>query len=288
MSQQHVRRKRRPRFQKPDTINIILGSLAVILVFAWGGLYWKESSNQSLVVSADGAALNQYAELQADGVETNIPESTSPAGAVKPAATDQAAKPAEQATEPPAEEGKGATIPEAATTDKPAATDNESNPVQTSKPTTPVKPGQGTGTKPGKGTDAGAGAVAKPTPTPEVPEVTVTPPPVEASAKYEQEIIQVQAKCTQDMNEVLAGADTSIKELDMTDPYAFQELNQKWIDGLTNAENACTAKFEGIIERAEKDEVDSDITEGWEQKFSALMLQLQGDFEAKLLTLMGG
>ncbi|OBZ13613.1 hypothetical protein [Bacillus sp. FJAT-26390] len=285
MSQRHARRKRRPRFQKPDTINIILGSLTIILIVAWGGLYWKDSSQQALIVSADGAAQNEQAELiDLDEVVTD-PKSTPPADEAKPAVTDKAG----QATDKPAVGGEEAAPPEKETTEP----DKGSEPVQTTKPVhtakpNQVKPGAGGGAKPGttKPGTTKPGTSTPGTTNPETP--AVTEPPVNMSEKYEQEIIQLQAKCTQDMNEVLVGAEASIEQLDMSDPYAFQQLNQKWMDGLANVENTCNTKFQEKIDNAEKADVDSAITEEWQQKFSALMLQLQGEFEAKLLQLMGG
>jgi hypothetical protein len=288
MSKRHARRNRRPRFQKPDTINIILGSLTIILLFAWGGLYWKDSSQQALIVSADGAAQNEQAELvDLDEVVTD-PKSTAPAGEAKPAVTDTA----EQPTDKPVVDGEGAAPPEKETAE-PAKSDKGSVPVQTTKPVhtampNQVKPGAGGTTKPGttKPGTTKPGTTTPGTTNPETP--TETEPPVDMAEKSEQEIIQLQAKCTQDMNEVLVGAEASIEQLDMSDPYAFQQLNQKWMDGLANVENTCNSKFQEKIDNAEKADVDSAITEEWQQKFSSLMLQLQGEFEAKLLQLMGG
>ncbi|OMF21252.1 hypothetical protein BK133_28700 [Paenibacillus sp. FSL H8-0548] len=289
MSERHARKKRRPRFRKPDRINIILGSFTVLLLFAWGGLHWKESTQQSLVVNAGSAAMNSHAELLEVGLVGDNAASTSPPGVTEPIATDQADKPAEQpgveTTDQSKSSGQNAED-QGAEADKSAVEDKTSPSAQTTKPTSTAKPNQSSGSKPGGST------AVKPTPetteVPEAPVVAETKPPIPVSEKYEQEIVQIQAKCTTDMNGVLAGADASMKQLDMTDPYAFQQLTEKWMDGLANAESACTTKFNGVIEKAANDDVDPEIIESWEQTFSALMLQLQGEFETKLLQLMGG
>ncbi|WP_169087827.1 hypothetical protein [Paenibacillus sp. PL91] len=309
MSQRHARRNRRPRFQKPDTINIILGSLTIVLLFVWGGLYWKESSQQALIVNADGSAQNEQAELIDLDEPVTEPVITPPAGEVKPADAVKGDKPAEQATEKPAVGGDGAVLPEETT--KPSQPDKGSGAVQTTKPAQTEKPNQETAAKPNAGgstkpatTKPGSTKPVATKPETTKPETTEpettkpettkpetpaeTKPPVSMSEKYEQEIIQLQAKCTQDMNEVLVGAEASIEQMDQSDPYAFQALNQKWMDSLANVESTCNTNFQTKIDYAEKDNVDPAITEEWQQKFSSLMLQLQGEFEAKMLQLMGG
>lgn len=287
MGQGKTRRNRRSRFQKPDTINIILGSLTVVLLFVWGGFYWNESSQQELTVNANGAGQTAEAQPQevnkVDGAAA-VPPSASPDAAVKPAETEPAkpadtetAKPTEQAADMPADNAE--TGGEAAATTKPAvvkpaAPVKTARPVQTAKPSATNKPSQETAVKPDTTT------------TPK-PVVTETEPPESLSEKYEQQLVQLQAKCTQDMNEVLVGAEASIEKMDKSDPYAFQELNQKWSDSLAKAEDTCNTKFQGIIAKAEKDAVEPEVIEEWEQTFSNLMLQLQSEFEAKILQLMG-
>lgn len=271
MSSQHRRRSSRSRFQKPDTINIILGSLTIILLFVWGGLYWKDSTQQALTVNADGAALNEQAQPEEIEVIATGPVSTTTAGAEKPPAADQAVKPTEQPADKPG--ASEAALPEKEEAIKPAVPVKTAHPVKTTKPARTAKPNQETGTKP----EAAA-----------TPVVTETEPPISVSKKYEQQMVQIQVKCTQDMNEVLVGAESSIEQLDQSDPYAFQQLNQKWTDGLANVESACKTKFQEITANAEHDSVEPEIIEEWEQSFSSLMLQLQGEFEAKLLQLMGG
>lgn len=287
MSKHHARKKRRPRLQKPDTINIILGSLTLILLFVWGGLYWNESSQQSLIVNANGAALNEQAQLSEEELYGTAPEKTSPTVDGVPPTTDKTGKPVEQVAGKPAGSGGEAVLPEKEA-DKPAGENENPLPVQTTKPSSTTKPNKGTETKPNDGSTSTPTTKPKPTPSPDQPNVPETEAPITSTEKYEQQIVQIQAKCTQDMNDILAGAETSIAQLDMSDPYAFQELSQKWMDGLSKVEATCSTKMQGIIAQAEKDNVEAEITDKWEQTFSDLMLQLQGQFEAKLLQLMGG
>ncbi|WP_138754116.1 hypothetical protein [Paenibacillus sinopodophylli] len=283
MGQGHSRKKRRPRFQKPDTINIILGSLAVILILAWGGLYWDKSTDQSFVVNAKGAPPVIIAALDGTVIPTEVTQVVTPSSEVKTVETAPTVKPSEQAATNPDRNEEVIETPEAASEQavavkpavKPAATPR---PVQTTKPVTTSKPNKGTDAKPNTGVS----------PKPDEETAIETEPPVNAVEKYEEQMRQLQAKCTQDMNAVLAGAEASVAQLDLSDPYAFQELNQKWMDGLSNTEAACNAKLQTLIADAEGDKVEQSVTEEWEQTYSSLMLQLQGDFEAKLLQLMGG
>lgn len=324
MSQRH-RRNRRSRFQKPDTINIILGSLTIILLFVWGGLYWKESSQQALIVNADGAALNQQAQQVEPEVVADVPGSTSLTGEAEPLATGKAVEsetvdkpvvptannseeqPADNSGEQsadnlakqPADNSKEqsadkpakqpAAIPDAGSKEAAAAVEKEESvkpavpvktakPVQTTKPAKTTKPIEAISTKP----------VAAETPIPATPIVKETEKPINVSEKYEQQVLQLQAKCTHDMNEVLAGAESSIEQMDKSDPYAFQELNQKWTEKLEIAQSTCNTKFQEIIVNAQNAAVEPETTEEWEQTFSTMMLQLQAELEAKMMKLMGG
>ncbi|CAM4495296.1 outer membrane biosynthesis protein TonB [Paenibacillus endophyticus] len=280
MSQGNSRKKRRPRFSKPDTVNVILGSLAVILVLAWGGLYWDKTTDRSFVVNAKGAPPVIIAELDGTIIPSEAPPTKKPAAVVKPGKTEQAGKPNEPVAELPdsSEAPEETPVTESVDTEKPVATPRPVKTPKPAKPTSTEKPDKGTVTKPGTVS----------TPKPEEEPAVVTEPPVNPVVKYEQQLAQLQAKCTQDMGGILAGAEESVAQLDMSDPYAFQELNQKWMDGLSNAEADCNAKFQGMIASAEKDGVEQGDIEEWEQAYSSLMLQLQSEFEAKLLLLMGG
>ncbi len=117
---------------------------------------------------------------------------------------------------------------------------------------------------------------------------TETDPPISEAQKYEQEIIQVQAMCTKDMKEVLSGAESSIQQLDKTDPYAVQAWKEKLTKELAAAESKCDGKFQEVTQNAEKNSVSPKVIEEWQQTFSALKVKLQEESQAKLRQLMGG
>jgi hypothetical protein len=120
------------------------------------------------------------------------------------------------------------------------------------------------------------------------PSTDQTKKPISPAQKYEQEIIQVQAMCTKDMNEVLSGAESSIQQLDRKDPFAVRTWMEKWTKELSAAESKCDSKFQEVTQNAENNSVSPKVIEEWKQTFRALKEKLQGESKAKLQQLMGG
>ncbi|NIK79528.1 hypothetical protein FHS15_004689 [Paenibacillus castaneae] len=278
MDKQHKRKKRRRRLQKPDAINVILASITLVLLLTWGGLHWKESSEQKLLVHADGGEqvlVSEEGVGSADSEEKGL----APEGEAEPSATDEiAATPetqAEAGTETPVIDEEKSNLP---TNTKPAAPDKNNNNgnAQATKPTSTVKPN----TKPGSKPEAELPS------TTEKPGTAVTPPPVVQTGQYEQEIIELQASCTQDMNEVLVNAEESMAQLDKTDPYALLAFNDKVAKQLADVGSACDNKFQEITVRADKASVSPEVIKEWQQAYGALMEKLKGEFEAKLMKLL--
>jgi hypothetical protein len=114
------------------------------------------------------------------------------------------------------------------------------------------------------------------------PNANPTDPPISQTQKYEQEIAQVQAMCTKEMKEVLGGAESSMQQLDKTDPFAFQAWNDNLTKELAAAESDCDGKFQEITGNAEKNSISPTVIEEWRQTFSALKVTLQGESKAKL------
>jgi hypothetical protein len=120
------------------------------------------------------------------------------------------------------------------------------------------------------------------------PSIDPTNPPISPVQNYEKEIIQVQVMCTKDMKEVISGAESSIRQLDKTDPTAVQAWREKRTKELADAESKCDGKFQDVSQNAENDSVSPKVIEEWKQTFIDLKEKLQGESEAKLLQLMGG
>lgn len=278
MEQKQKRKKRRHRLQKPDAVNIILASLAVVLVAAWGGLHWKDSSKSETVHASSGEIV--YLDLDAPK-PADPGEKDGAAGTDKlPPKGDGAAAPdpnASQTNEEPTVSGDGDS--DTTAQPKPAqtadgATDKDKNTSNTggSKPTSPAKPDPAPSKKPDvEAPSEGQG-----------PSTPVTPPPMSETQQYEQEIIGIQAACTQEMNEVLVSAQDSMKELDANDPYAILAWHDQWAKALGDSGASCDVKFQGVVQNAEKAFVSTKVIEGWKQSYNTLMNELKSEFEAKL------
>jgi hypothetical protein len=254
MGQLRKRRKRRRGFRKPDAVIVTLSSVAVILLLVWGGLYWKESSERALIVPANGEGQVEQ-ELQEDGgLQTTDPEGLNSGVDEQPSTTTgETVAPAEQSKQNPV------TKPQ---TQSPVKSESNSTPSNHSPSTAET---------------------SSPSPS-----IVQTNPPISPAQKYKQEIIQVQAMCTKNMNEVLSGAESSIQQLDRKDPLAVRAWMEKWTKELSDAESQCDSKFQEVSQNAENDSVSTKVIEEWKQTFSALKEKLQGESKAKLQQLMGG
>jgi hypothetical protein len=122
----------------------------------------------------------------------------------------------------------------------------------------------------------------------EPPSAKQTDPPVSQAQKYEQAMVQVKAKCTESMNKVLSDAETSIRQLDRTDPAAVREFQTKLMKELGAAESLCDAEFQEVSQKAEQDSVSPAVIEEWKQTFNALKEKLREESKAKLQQMMGG
>jgi hypothetical protein len=109
---------------------------------------------------------------------------------------------------------------------------------------------------------------------------------ISPAEKYEQKIIQVQAICTQDMNEVLRGAELSIEQLDRTNPLAVQTWKENLTKEIAAAESQCDGKFEEVSRNAVNDSVLPRVIEEWKQNFKTMKEKLQSESEAKLQKLL--
>jgi hypothetical protein len=266
MGQRRRRRIRHRGFRKPDTAIVALASLVIVLLLVWGGLYWEESSDRALIVHAGGEdqvdqALGEEQPSSAAG--TDAPVEQSDHTPVTDPEKESDTKTESQGTKEPESEG-------AAEHESPSVNKPESSTV--SKPDSPSA----------SESDSPSATQTDP------PSATPTDPPISKTQKYEQEITQVQAMCTKDMNEVLSGAESGIRKLDRSDPYEVKAWNDKWTKEMETAESKCDGDFQAVTAKADNDSVSPNVIEGWKETFSAMKVKLQGESKAKMQQLMGG
>jgi len=318
MGQQRKRRKRRREFRKPDAVIVILGSLTIVLLLVWGGLYWKETSERTQIVHAGGKKQFEQAMHNDIGQQTADSEPFYSEGYDQPAIAGETLDPApraddesaindeahrlpqasESAQETVAQPGKRSPVNSnshgAAETDKSSAIESNSpnetgselpNAMETERPSmtgTPL-PNE-TETEWPSSVETGTPNAAETG----SPIANPIDPPISQTQKYEQEITQVQAMCTKEMKEALGGAESSFQQLDKKDPFAFQAWNENLTKDLAAAETKCDGKFQETIINAEKDSISPTAIEEWRQTFNALKVTLQGESKAKLQQWTGG
>jgi hypothetical protein len=266
---QRIRRKRRRRLQKPDTVIVVLASLAVLLLFVWSGLYWKESSERTVAATLnEGISLTGEASMpkeQVDdkpdvtGDDPQLPEANGP--------TQEAVnKPETKTTTEPNSPSINQT--ESPSTVKP----NSPNTSQTESPSTeePNSPSASQTEPP---------STSEPT----SPSAAIPDSPIKEAQKFEQEIVQVQAICTKGMEAIQTGADTSVQQLDKTDPAAIQAWKEKWTNELSAAEAECDRKFLEVSQNAEQNNVSEKVIKEWQQTFNHLKKEIYGESEMKKL-----
>ncbi len=107
-------------------------------------------------------------------------------------------------------------------------------------------------------------------------------------SKYEQKLVELKAKCMKDMNVILEGAESSIPQLDKTNPVEVQAWQDKITNEVSNAESVCERNYLDLIQAAEKDAVSASKIDEWTLTYNALIVKLQDESRAKLQSLMGG
>lgn len=293
MGKQHKSMKRR-RFQKPDTINIILGSITFCLLLTWGGLHWKTSNEKGIVIHAAGSEQSgQTAQLEDGQQATSSPGVNAEDGGTKTPGGEQTAEPTvgQETPESPADgqsEGQGEISgSDQAAKPNPGATDVPNKPVD--KNPSDKGPGRTDNPNLSKPKPPSVKPTVPPGVTPtDPPVIAPTEPPVNQTVKYKQEIIKVQVMCTQDMNDILIEADSAIQDVDIFDPIAFQKFNEQLLNKMATAESKCDNMFKVVIQNAEKDSVSPNVLEEWKQTFYELKEELLAEYEANLQKLMGG
>lgn len=124
---------------------------------------------------------------------------------------------------------------------------------------------------------------------PESPNVAESNSPLSDTLEFEQEIVQVQAICTKNMEAIQSGVDTSLQQLNKTDPVAIQAWKEKWTNELSVAEAKCDNEFLEVSRNAEQNHVSETVIKEWQQTFNQLKKKLYGESGTKKLEYyMGG
>lgn len=278
MGQQRIRKRRRRRFRKPDIAIFILSTITILLLFLWGGLYWKESSENKLIVNAseqeefqqilledNDLLLLDVEDITAEAVEENIELVETGDVSANPGTQVQTNKDAQGSQTSTNQSTPSQALPDAQSTTKP---DDSST----------TKPDDSSTTKPD---DSSTTDVASPS----AVQLDSTANLIE---KYEQEFTQLQEKCRKDMRAALSDAESSMQQLDKSDPRNVIAWRDQLNAELSTAESTCDDSFQRIVQNAENDAVSADVIEGWSQKYDDLKAKLQEESEAKLQQLMGG
>ncbi|WP_018755701.1 hypothetical protein [Paenibacillus terrigena] len=277
MGQQRIRKKRRRRIQKQNIPIVILSSITIILLFVWGGLYWRESTKIALNDPKEEYVMN-WDELDA------LPPIGSEDGKTTPVANGQAGEqqvsdgvkqPEAAKQEIKTEQSKA--VKNVIETEQPGAAKLTKGPVTKSnepskaKSDTPKQPsGKSDSTDKNSNSSSQSETIAS------------------KESKYEQELLKLKAKCMKDMDVILEGAETSFSKLDKTNPTEVQSWQDKITVEVSNAQSACERNYLDLIQSAEKDSVSASIIDEWTLTYNALIVKLQDESREKLQKLMVG
>lgn len=315
MGTQRIRKKRRRRFRKPNPLIVILASITIILLFVWGGLYWKESSEEALIVPTNGKEQNQKAEIEGEkgSINANNEESSGMNSTLKEEPLiDEMGEPTVASEDTIEGGGISPTTKESEKNEdtfakldgKPDVKLEVQTPTErdTSLPTQPrtnsqlpTHPNTSTTTNSDSSTTTKMDSsttvdVDSPRTTDETDsssgkqvDVMVTP-----TEKYEQKMIQIEENCRKDMKVVLNSAEASIQKVNTRSIVAVQTWKENTTLEITTAESKCEVTYQELIRTAEKDVVSATVIEKWKQTYNTLKAGLQDESRAKMQRLMGG
>ncbi|GGH15450.1 hypothetical protein [Paenibacillus segetis] len=308
MGQHRIRKRRRRRFHKPDVAVSILACLTIILLFVWGGLYWKESSEKMPVVNASVQDQTEPPLMQGENglpikdeeyKNTELVDTLQAIEEVEDHAGNNADELAENQE---TSQTEAASDSQAGKMNKPNAIDNSAKPDSSSSSLT--KPETKSSTKPNESEPTKTGPLSSMKPDEQeqnlvesdstgslvtgTPSVTPTAPAVSKVEKYEEEFTKIQGKCTKDMKAVLSGAESNAQQLDKRDPRVVLAWRDNLNAELATAESTCEGTFQGLIQTAENEQVSDNAIEKWKQTYTDLKVKLREESEAKLKELMGG
>lgn len=290
MSTERIRKRRRRRFRKPKPLIVILSSITILLLFVWGGLYWKESSEKALIDNTNGNESSQQTQEENEGqstitegpldmdIEINSEEHPSimddelTAGAPDPS-TSLGETGVDRTITKPAEQVK-------TQSDSP---EHIKTPLQTpSQP--PSSSQQQTTTQPQPSSQPTSDYTSQVEPKSSSSKETTDGATI--VQKYEQEMIKLETSCRNDMNKALNKANTSFQKLNKSNIADVQAWKENLNIEITTAESTCEAAYQDLIRAAEKEDVPIHVIEEWSQTYIALKVRLQDESKAKIQQLM--
>lgn len=300
MGKQRIRKRRRRRFHKPDKTISILACSTIILLFVWGGLYWKESSEKKQLVNAsaqDETQQNSRGEVGSPIIDDEnwYAEIDDPVQTIEEVGDLGGENTIDTVVNGEASHTLDASDPQVGKTNK----SNAINPLNPDASSSPMKPETNSSSKTNKSGPAKSESFDPVEPNEQQqnssgslvtgsPSMNQTAPVVSKVEKYEEEFTKVQGKCTKDMKVVLSGAESNIQQLDKQDPRVVLAWRDNLDTELAAAKSTCDGTFQELIQAAENDEVSANVIEKWKQTYDDLKVKLQEESEAKLKELIGG
>jgi len=308
--------KRTRRIRKPDIAVLALASLTVILLLAWGGLYWQERSADAAAAQDNDDIELPVIMLDLDATKEPQSQESDPGKGNGTAAEmeggsggQEPGKLLEELAQSPggllgmeegwpnltkpshgsesAGEGASAPAPGKGTTAGGKGGDTaQSHGDPSPKPTQGTGPGPVVTSKPSPTPTTSVKPSAKPSPSP-----SPTPTPEgsgnELVQQYELELLSLQAGCIMDVKSVLKEAETQAGKADLSDIEALQRIGAGAAVSLETAGAACEAKFNEVETRASQDGVSAEQIAEWRQTYNEVMEQLRAEAELKLQQLLG-
>lgn len=288
MGKQRIRKKARRRIQKQNIPIVILSSITILLLFVWGGLYWRESTVKALVGPSDEVVYNweeldelptvgskNAAATPVGGGQADAQQAKEDAGQLEATKQGQGAEQTE-AIKQAEDAGQAEAAKQGTSTVKTEAPKQTNGPVtkvkeqSKAKPVTPKQTESSDITETNSSTSNQTDTIAS------------------MESKYEQELVQLKAKWMKDMDVILERAETSFSKLDKTNPIEVQAWQEQITTELSNAESACERSYLDVIQSAEKDSVSASKIDEWTLTYNALIVKLQDESRAKLQNLIGG
>ncbi|MEC0090673.1 hypothetical protein [Paenibacillus macquariensis] len=328
MGTQRIRKKRRRRIRKQNPLIVILASITIILLFVWGGLYWKESSEKAQSDDqTNGKERSQTSKLEADKRSTNEPlgmnlgmeeeplmigemgdsigisddrisdDHTEVGGESISQSSNEAEKNeeigAQSNSQPPVTSGTSVLSqpkPQSGTqATVQAPIQSEAQPQQQSNAQSNSQTNVYTSPPTTKPDSSSTVELDSPsTGEKDLASSKQTDAVVTPLQKYEQEMIKIEANCRKDMNMVLNGAENSIQKLDVRNFDSVQSWKENTTKEITTAESTCEVTYQDLIRNAEKDAVSTSVINEWKQTYNTLKVGLQDESRAKMQRLMGG
>ncbi|WP_169810156.1 hypothetical protein [Paenibacillus antarcticus] len=326
MGTQRIRKKRRRRILKQNPLIVILTSITIILLFVWGGLYWKESSEKAQIDDrTNGEDRSETSQLEAEERSTNEPLAMNLGVEEEPLmidemgdsigiTDDQLEDSGESIAQSPNEADENVKMG-AQSIIQPPTTSGTSVLTQPKPQSQPQSGTQATVQPPIKSqaqsqqqtnTQSNAQNNAYTTPTtkpdssssveldsPKTGETDLsnskqTEAVVTPLQKYEQEMKNIEANCRKDMNGVLHGAENSFQKLDVREFVSVQSWKENTTKEIATAESTCEVTYQDLIRNAEKDAISTSVINEWKQTYNMLKVGLQDESRAKMQRLMGG